>query len=138
MNPSSQTVRLAVSTLVLAALAVSESAACPLGREVDLEQPVLPWLKSTHPLVWKVATPATVTLVTAVGDGASVVKTLARVDLRCGSGRGDVTVRIQRGQAAVTTTGFDPSVADCVRVAFENVRFTRIANDTIARLRIAF
>lgn len=138
MNPSSRTLRLAVSTLVLAALAVSESAACPLGREIDLEEPVLPWQKSARPLVLKVAKPATVTLVTAVGDGLAVVKTLARVDLRCGSGRGEATVRIQRGQAIVTTTGFDPIVAGCVRAMFEDVRFTRIENDTIARVRIAF
>ncbi len=138
MNPGGQLVRLAVSTLVLAALAVSEGAACPLGREIDLEQPVLPWLKSTRPLVLKVAKPATVTLVTAVGDGSAVVKTLARVDLRCGSGRGEATVRIRRGQAAATTSGFDPIVADCVRAAFEDVRFTRVASETIARVCVAF
>lgn len=138
MNRSKRRVRLAVGTLVLAALAVSESAACPLGREVDLEQPVLPWQRPASLVVARVATLATVTLITAVGDGTAVVKTLARVELRCGSGRGDATVQIRRGQAAVTTTGFDPIVAACVRGAFEDARFTRVASGTIARVRVAF
>jgi hypothetical protein len=127
---------LAVSTLVLAALAVSESAACPLGREIDLEHPVLPWLAT--PIALSVAKPATVALITAVGDGAAIVRTLARVELRCGRGQGEATVRIHRGQATVTTTGLDPVIADCVRAAYEDVRFTRVANDTIARVRVAF
>ena len=129
---------LAVSTLVLAALAVSESAACPLGREIDLEHPVLPWLASTRPIALSVAKPATVALITAVGDGAAIVRTLARVELRCGRGQGEATVRIHQGQATVTTTGLDPVIADCVRAAYEDVRFTRVANDTIARVRVAF
>lgn len=130
-------VSLAVGTLVLAALAVSETSACPLGREIDLAQPVLPWVTSTRPIVLEVAKPATVALITAVGDGAAVVRTLARVGLRCGRGRGEATLRIQRGQATVTTTGLDPIVAGCVRAAFEDVRFTRVA-DAIARVRVAF
>lgn len=137
MSSHSRLMSLAVSTLVLAALAVSETAACPLGREIDLEQPALPWVKASRPIALQVAKPATVALITAVGNGAAIVKTLARVELRCGRGQGEATVLIQRGQAAVTTTGLDPVVADCVRAAFEGVRFTRIA-DAIARVRVAF
>lgn len=130
--------RLAVSTLVLAALAVSEAAACPLGREVDVEQPVLPWQRQAkHPLAHaKLSAPPKVALVTAVGDGAAVVRTLSKIHLRCGSGRGEATVRVQRGQATASVTGFDPVIAECVRSAIAETRFTRATDDAFVKVAL--
>ncbi len=141
----------AVSTLVLAAMAVSDPAiACPLGREVDLDQPVLSWqlgARTRDPLVAarpiaarpinaKLAKPPRVTLRTAVGDGAAVVRTLAHTEVLCGRGRGEMIVRVQHGQATISTTGLDPIMADCVRIAIERVRFTRVADGTLAHVAI--
>ena len=140
MNKS-RAIPVAVSTWVLAAIAVSAPAiACPLGREVDLERPVLPWMSTGHardPLVGaELSKPPRVTLRTAVGDGAAVVRTLAHTELLCGRGRGEIIVRVQRGQATVSTTGLDPITADCVRVTIERARFTRVANGTLAHVAI--
>lgn len=141
MNKTSREFPVAVSTLVLAAMAVSAPAiACPLGREIDLERPALPWMSSGSvrgPLVAaKLAKPPRVTLRTAVGDGAAVLRTLAHTDLVCGRGRGEIVVRVQRGQATVSTTGLDAIAGDCVRVAIERIRFTRIADGTLAHVAI--
>lgn len=130
--------RLAVSTLVLAALAVSEAIACPLGREVDVEQPVLPWQQQAkHPLALsQLSAPPKVALVTAAGDGAAVVRTLSKIQLRCGSGRGEATVRVQRGQATASVTGFDSVIAECVRAAIAETRFTRATGDTFVKVAL--
>lgn len=131
----------AVSTLVLAAMAVSEASACPLGRAVDLEQPALPWITgvfhaATPPSATPKATPDLAVLA-AVGDGAGVVHVLERVEFRCVRGHGELVLRVTRGRAAVTVSGFEPRMADCVRHAIEDARFTRVAGDTLVRVALA-
>jgi hypothetical protein len=128
-------IRLAVSTLVLAALAVSEVAACPLGPDVDRARPTLPWQQPMQrdPLKYaRVAKPPVVTLLTDLGRGKAVAKTIAGLEMACGSGRGEAIVRVTRGNATATVTGFDR--AECVRDAIQNARFT--TTDTIVRVAI--
>lgn len=139
MNASSL-LRLAVSTYVLAALAVSAPAiACPLGEQANVDQPVLPWLRTQAraPLEKRHVLPPKLTLQTIVGgEGAALVRMLSKLEIACGSGRGELTVRIDRGTATASVTGFDPIAAPCITRAIEQTRFARIENGTIARLAI--
>lgn len=135
MSAGSRVNHLAVSTLVLAALAVSEVAACPLGPDVDRARPTLPWqqpVERDRLKYARVAKPPVVTLLTEVGRGKAVVKTIASLEMACGSGRGEAIVRITRGNATATVTGLDQ--VECVRDAIQHARFT--TTDTIVRVAI--
>ncbi|MBA2540507.1 MAG: hypothetical protein H0V17_12775 [Deltaproteobacteria bacterium] len=133
--------RLAVSTYVLAALAVSVPAiACPLGEQANIDEPALPWIRTRTRVPLgrpHVPPPPKLTLRTIVGDdGAALVRTLSKLELACGSGRGELTLRIDRGAATVSVSGFDPIATPCITRAIEQARFARIPSGTIARLAI--
>lgn len=138
MSTTKYVLSLAVGTLVLAASAVS-APSCPLGPQISVERPVLPWAQSSSrvSLASKVRSPPRLTLRTIVGgDGAVLVRTLSKIEMACGSGRGELTVRIERGVATATVTGLDLIATSCITRAIEQGRFTRIANGTLARLAI--
>lgn len=135
---------LAVSTLVLAALAVSGSPgahACPLGEQARVTEPSLPWsmrgvslrgLKQGKPYV---PPPPALTVRALGGDAPALMRVLRRTRIACGSGRGEVTVAVFGGRAVATATGFDSITAACIERAIEGESFSRI-DEAFAHLTV--
>ncbi len=131
---------IAVSTNVLAAMAVSE--ACPPGVAVHVDQPTLPWSSrsSNHPpprITARTTPPprARVSLRDGTPGAHAIVRTVGGGELACGKGHGMVTVRVARGQVTVLVDGFDPKTASCIARAIEALRFPRV-EDEIARISV--
>jgi hypothetical protein len=129
----------AVSTSVLAALAVSEPAsACPLGEQARVQAPVLPWSAARGP-TYKPLERAPVVPMLAVksagGESAALLRVLSRTRLTCGRGKGELIVVVLNGRASATATGFDPLVGSCIEEAIETTRFVRI-DDAFAHVQL--
>lgn len=145
MNLRSASFAIAVSTVVLAAMAVSATA-CPLGVELTVEHPVLPWWsRSLDPFpLWRDSKPAPVpepklALINGTDGGDAIVRAIGREGSAlgaCGKGRGELVVRRARGISTVQVSGLPEAIATCVTAAVEHAPMYRIADGTIAQISI--
>jgi len=138
---------IAVGTLVPAAIAVPATAhACPYGIELQLDDLSQTWsallqrptrdpLDVAHE---RRLPPPRLVLRVGTDGGHAIRRAIATSDslARCGPGRGEVIVRVARGEATVQVSGFETPNATCVKVAVERTRYTRIADGSIARIAI--
>jgi hypothetical protein len=126
---------------VLAALAVFGTAsACPLGRELTLDQPVLAWhaRRGSPPVIKVPPAPPKLALLASVGDAAALVRLIEHevAGARCGIGRGELEVRVVNRGAIATAARFDRITAACLERALAAVSVRRISDDTFVRVSI--
>jgi hypothetical protein len=123
---------------VLAAMAIfGDATACPLGRELQVDQPTLPW--QSKPLASRsLRLPPSPPKMTVLAGDATLARSIERelATAHCGVGRGELVVRVVRRTAVTTATGFDRITATCVERAIGVMAVRRIADDSFARVAI--
>jgi hypothetical protein len=112
-------------------------AACPLGKELQLDQPAVPW--QVRPVAMRPLrrAPSPPKLAVLAGDAAlarAIERELATA--HCGVGRGELLARVVQRAAIASVTGFDRITAACVPRAISAMSVRRIADDTFVRVAI--
>jgi hypothetical protein len=122
----------------LAAMAVfGDASACPLGRELQVDQAVLPW--QSKPIAARsLRLPPSPPKITVFAGDATLARVIERelATAHCGVGRGELVVRVVRRTAIANVTGIDRIAASCVERAVATMSVRRIADDTFVRVAI--